>query len=94
MSDKLQSALVTDDEFNRVNICVRLGDKSRAIEIILSNTMVSLSGYLEENKKWLQMQPNARRAELYAMLKVASRKLDAIGNKLLEHSKKYAEVEA
>lgn len=89
MSDKLTPAVVTDDEFNRVNICVRLGDKQRAIEIILNNTMVSLSGYLEENKKWIQMPPDDRRAELYAMLKVASQKLDAIAEKLLEHSKKH-----
>jgi hypothetical protein len=88
MIDKLPE-LVTEDEFNRVNYCIRMGDKSRVVEIILNNTMVALSGYLEENKKWLQMQPNERRAELYAVLKVASKKLDAIGDKLMAHSKEH-----
>lgn len=88
MVKELPHVKVTDDEFQRLNFCIRMADSKLAVETILKNIVKTCVGYLEENKKWLHMQPNERRAELFAVLKIGSGKLDDFARRLMDESKK------
>ena len=92
MKADLLPATVTDDEFRSVNLCIRMASKTLAIETILKNVMKTYDGYLEENRAWLRMPTNDRRAELFAVLKMASCKLDTLAERILEDAKKLEKV--
>jgi hypothetical protein len=69
---------------------LRLADKHRAVDCVIRAAVEPLAAYLGAGHDWVADTPIARRAELYAVLKVAVKKIEAIADRLIADAKRMA----
>lgn len=80
---------ISEQEFLALNHAIRITDRQRAIEIIIRNTVLSLESALDDSPlTWLQKSPDSRRGDMYALLRVAAKKMEAIADRILAESKR------
>lgn len=89
LNEEAPSFPISEAEFQALNHAIRITDRERAIEIIIRNTVKSLESALDDSPKtWLQKSPDSRRGDMYALLRVAAKKMEAIADRILDESKR------
>lgn len=77
-----QTALISEEEFQRLNNCIRMSNPTLAVETVIKNVIGHCAVHMGNQNKWLHLTPNDRRADFFAVVMLASNKLKAYASRL------------